>query len=160
MSKDTIQLETAVLTISPEYLLEFTSEYGISEDLHPELPGPEERIMDFPDGKRINAPKDEMLVKGSYSAEDVAVLNIRRDDVYLTFLNDDDRGGCFALNPIKVKTGTRPHTAHEVPLLTVTANRVIDMEDPVATMTSSETPSVMEKSPLDFSSEDPPPMII
>ncbi|GKE18493.1 hypothetical protein Tco_1426070 [Tanacetum coccineum] len=51
MSKDTIQLETAVLTISPEYLLEFTSEYGISEDLHPELPGPEERIMDFPDGK-------------------------------------------------------------------------------------------------------------
>nr|GEV63441.1 hypothetical protein [Tanacetum cinerariifolium] len=34
-----------------EYLLEFTSEYGISEDLHPELPGPEERIVDFPEGK-------------------------------------------------------------------------------------------------------------
>nr|GFA05138.1 transposase (putative), gypsy type [Tanacetum cinerariifolium] len=33
-----------------EYLLEFTSEYGISEDLHPELPGPEERIVDFSKG--------------------------------------------------------------------------------------------------------------
>ncbi|GJY43106.1 hypothetical protein Tco_0431319 [Tanacetum coccineum] len=64
-----------------------------------------------------------------------------------------------APNPTKVKTGTRPRAAHEVPLLTVNANRVIDMEDPVATATSSETPSVMEKSPLDFSSEDPPPMI-
>ncbi|GKB90259.1 hypothetical protein Tco_0962531 [Tanacetum coccineum] len=74
MGRDTIQLETAVSTISLEYLLEFTSEYGISEYLHLELPGPEERIVDFPEGKvdervfpivvdwRINAPKDEMLV--------------------------------------------------------------------------------------------------
>nr|GFA14448.1 hypothetical protein [Tanacetum cinerariifolium] len=45
---DTIQLETAVSTIFQEYLLEFTSEYGISEDLHPEFPGPKERIVDFP----------------------------------------------------------------------------------------------------------------
>ncbi|GJR81034.1 hypothetical protein Tco_0151819 [Tanacetum coccineum] len=51
MGRDTIQLETAVSTISPEYILEFTSEYGISEDLHPELPGPEEKIVDFPEGK-------------------------------------------------------------------------------------------------------------
>ncbi|GJS46946.1 hypothetical protein Tco_0597067 [Tanacetum coccineum] len=64
-----------------------------------------------------------------------------------------------APNPTKVNTGTRLRAAHEVPLLTVTANRVIDMEDPVATTTSSETPSVMEKSPLDFSSKDSPPMI-
>ncbi|GJU03514.1 hypothetical protein Tco_1113852 [Tanacetum coccineum] len=64
-----------------------------------------------------------------------------------------------APNPSKVKTRTRPRVAHEVPLLTVTANRVIDIENPVATETSSETPSVMEKSPLDFPSEDPPPMI-
>ncbi|GJS93629.1 hypothetical protein Tco_0800597 [Tanacetum coccineum] len=224
MGRDTIQLEIAVSTISPEYLLEFTSEYDILEDLHPELPGPEERIVDFPEGKVgvytkffefanfrlpisqflfyilghyqihlsqlsvIGAAKDEMPVRGSYSAEDVAVLNTRRtpiqkqpeallcivglsrryflgDDVYPTFLNDDDRDMDLfnlisALNRTKVKTGSRPRAAHEVPLLTVTANRVIDMEDPVATMTSSETPSVMEKSPLDFSSEDPPPMII
>nr|GEY42827.1 hypothetical protein [Tanacetum cinerariifolium] len=43
--------ETAISTISQEYLLEFTSEYGISEDLHPELPSPEKRIVDFPEGK-------------------------------------------------------------------------------------------------------------
>nr|GEW80468.1 reverse transcriptase domain-containing protein [Tanacetum cinerariifolium] len=45
--RDTIQLETAVSTISQEYLLEFTSEYGISKDVHPELPGLEDRIVDF-----------------------------------------------------------------------------------------------------------------
>nr|GEU70949.1 hypothetical protein [Tanacetum cinerariifolium] len=44
---DTIQLETTVSTISQEYLLELTSEYGISEDVHPELPGPKERIVGF-----------------------------------------------------------------------------------------------------------------
>ncbi|GJY50968.1 hypothetical protein Tco_0441815, partial [Tanacetum coccineum] len=51
MGRDTIQLEDAVSTISVEYLLEFTSEYGIPEGLHPELPGLEETIMDFPEGK-------------------------------------------------------------------------------------------------------------
>nr|GEU92992.1 leucine-rich repeat protein 1-like [Tanacetum cinerariifolium] len=49
--RDTIQLETTVSTIFQEYLLEFTSEYGISEDLHPKLLGPEERIVDFSEGK-------------------------------------------------------------------------------------------------------------
>ncbi|GKB22142.1 hypothetical protein Tco_0856065 [Tanacetum coccineum] len=303
MGRDTIQLEDAVSTISGEYLLEFTSEYGIPEGLHPELPGPKD-IVDFPEGKvgvytkffefanyripisqflfdilgyyqihlsqlsvigaakvshfeitcrvlniipalslfrvfyipsyhsgwmsfskrpgkntpqcytkpldslknwnnrffwvdekvfptvvawRTGAPKDEMPSADSYSALDVATLNTRRtpfqkqpelllclvglsrryflgDDVYPTFLNDDDRemdlfNLISAPNPAKVKTGTRPRAAHEVPLLTATASRVIEMEDPVATSTSSETPSVMEKSPLDFSSEDPPPMI-
>ncbi|GJT31363.1 hypothetical protein Tco_0911638 [Tanacetum coccineum] len=51
MGRDTIQLEGAVSTISGEYLLEFTSEYGILESLHPELPGLEETIVDFPEGK-------------------------------------------------------------------------------------------------------------
>nr|GEZ42632.1 hypothetical protein [Tanacetum cinerariifolium] len=50
MGRDTVQLETVVSTISREYLLEFTSEYGISEALHPELPGPEDRIVNFPEG--------------------------------------------------------------------------------------------------------------
>nr|GEX56313.1 hypothetical protein [Tanacetum cinerariifolium] len=43
MGRDTVQQETAVTTISQEY--------GISEALHPELPGPEDRIVDFPEGK-------------------------------------------------------------------------------------------------------------
>nr|GEX06053.1 hypothetical protein [Tanacetum cinerariifolium] len=51
MVRDSGQLETAVNTISHEYLLEFTSEYGISEMLHPELPRPGDRIVDFLEGK-------------------------------------------------------------------------------------------------------------
>ncbi|GJY57443.1 hypothetical protein Tco_0456558 [Tanacetum coccineum] len=137
---------------------------------------------------RTNAPKDGMPTANSYSAADVTVLDTRRtpikkqpeaplclaglsrryflgDDVYSTFLYDDDRGDMdlfnliSAPNPTKVKTGTRPRASHEVPLLTVTVNRVIDMEDLITTATSSKTPSVMEKSLLDFSSEDLPPMI-
>nr|GFB98717.1 putative transposase (putative), gypsy type [Tanacetum cinerariifolium] len=38
MVRDNVQLETAVNTITHEYLLEFTFEYGISEALRPELP--------------------------------------------------------------------------------------------------------------------------
>ncbi|GJX85504.1 hypothetical protein Tco_0336278 [Tanacetum coccineum] len=192
MVRDTIQLETAVSTISQEYLLEFTSEYGITEDLHPELPGPGDRIMDFLEGKRvfptvvdwrINAPKDEMPVEGSYSVEDVAILNTQRtpiqkqpnpplclvglsrryflgDDVYPTFLYDDDRDmDLFNLikapDPTKVKTGTRPRAAHEVPLLTAIVIRMIDMEDPATATESSGTPSAIEKSPLDFDNENP-----
>ncbi|GJV75988.1 hypothetical protein Tco_1507572 [Tanacetum coccineum] len=51
MVRDTIQLEDVVSTISQEYLLEFTSEYDIPESLHPELPGPEEPIVEFSEGK-------------------------------------------------------------------------------------------------------------
>nr|GEW19111.1 hypothetical protein [Tanacetum cinerariifolium] len=64
-----------------------------------------------------------------------------------------------APNPAKVKTRTHPRTAHEVPLLTATANRVIDMEDMIGASGSSRTPSTIEKSPLDFSNEDPPLLI-
>ncbi|GKB22548.1 hypothetical protein Tco_0861949 [Tanacetum coccineum] len=149
MGRDTVQLETAVLTITQEYLLEFTSEYGISEDLHPELPDRGDRIVDFPEGKigmytkffefanfrvpisqflfdilrhyqihlsqlsvigeakpldslknwnnkffwvdervfptmvawRISAPKDSMPLEGTYSVEDVAILNARRTPI-------------------------------------------------------------------------------
>nr|GFC41498.1 hypothetical protein [Tanacetum cinerariifolium] len=51
MVRDSVQLETAVNTITHEYLLEFTIEYGITEMLRPELPGPKDRIVDFPEGK-------------------------------------------------------------------------------------------------------------
>ncbi|GKB04782.1 hypothetical protein Tco_0832977, partial [Tanacetum coccineum] len=129
-----------------------------------------------------------MPVRGSYSAEDVAVLNTRRtpiqkqpeallcivglirryflgDDTYPTFLNDDDRemdlfNLSSAPNPTKVRTGTRPRAAHEVPLLTATANRVIAMEVATVTAGSSGTPSIVEKSPLDFANEDSPQRII
>nr|GEZ09164.1 hypothetical protein [Tanacetum cinerariifolium] len=51
MVRDTIHLEDAVSTISQEFLLEFTSGYGIPKSLHPELPSPEEPIMEFLEGK-------------------------------------------------------------------------------------------------------------
>nr|GEU80818.1 transposase (putative), gypsy type [Tanacetum cinerariifolium] len=51
MGRDTIQLENVISTISHEYLLEFTSEYGIPKSLHPEFPGPENPIVEFSEGK-------------------------------------------------------------------------------------------------------------
>ncbi|GJU73545.1 hypothetical protein Tco_1264950 [Tanacetum coccineum] len=81
-----------------------------------------------------------MPTANSYSTTDVAVLDTRHMDLFNLI---------SAPNPAKVKTGSRPRAAHEV----------LDMEDPVAMTTSSETPSVIEKSPLDFSSEDSPFMI-
>nr|GEZ88386.1 hypothetical protein [Tanacetum cinerariifolium] len=119
---------------------------------------------------RTNAPKDEMPSEYSYSAVAVATLNTRRtpiqkqpeallclvglsrnyflgDDVYPTFLYDDDRGG------------TPPRTAHEVPLLTATASRVIDMGDTALASGTSGTHAAIEKSPLDFADEDPPSVI-
>nr|GEY45231.1 hypothetical protein [Tanacetum cinerariifolium] len=135
--RDTIQLENAVSTISHEYLLEFTSECGIPESLHPELPGPKDPIVEFPEGKF---------------------------DVYTKFFkfanfHMDLFSLVRALNPAKVKTETRLRAAHEVPLLTATANRVIDMEDMTGASGSSGTPSIVEKSPIDFSNKDPPPLI-
>ncbi|GJV11086.1 hypothetical protein Tco_1352627 [Tanacetum coccineum] len=192
MGRETIQLEDAVSTISGEYLLEFTSEYGIPKDLHPELPGTKDTIVDFPVGKSrvvtlyalnsqtiaspfynsfltslditkfifYNSPKrpgkntpqcytkplDSLknwnnrffCVDEKVSPTVVAWRTVglsRRyflgDDVYPTFLYDDDRemdlfNLISAPNPAKVKTGTRPRAAHE-------------------------------KSPLDFVDEDIPP---
>nr|GEZ31330.1 zinc finger, CCHC-type [Tanacetum cinerariifolium] len=52
-----------------------------------------------------------------------------------------------APNPTKVKTVSRPRAAHEVPLLTVTANRVIEMEDPAAATDSSRETATPEVPP-------------
>ncbi|GJW64171.1 hypothetical protein Tco_0116055 [Tanacetum coccineum] len=67
MGRDTIQLEDAVSTISQEYLQEFASEYYIPKSLHPELPGPEDNIVDFPEG----------AAKVSHFEINCRVLNIR-----------------------------------------------------------------------------------
>ncbi|GJT94585.1 hypothetical protein Tco_1090103 [Tanacetum coccineum] len=302
MGRDTIQLENAVSTISEEYLLEFTSEYGIPESLHPELPGPGDPIVEFPEGKvgvytrffefanhripisqflfdilgyyqihlshllvigaakvshieinchvqniiptlnlfrvfyvpsfnsgwmsfrkrpgkntpqcyiklldslknwnnrffwvderifltvvewRTNVPKDGMPLAGSYFAADVTALNThctpfqkttrnpimpsraesellsgaRRSNDSCVITEMDLFNLISTPNPAKVKTGTRPRAAHEVPLLTATSSRVIDMEDIAVVSGSSGTPSTIEKSPLDFDNENPTPSI-
>ncbi|GKE49392.1 hypothetical protein Tco_1480650, partial [Tanacetum coccineum] len=56
-----------------------------------------------------------------------------------------------------VRIETRPRAAHEVPLLTATANHIIEMEDTIMALGSSGTPAAIEKSPLDFANENPPP---
>nr|GEZ42934.1 reverse transcriptase domain-containing protein [Tanacetum cinerariifolium] len=57
-----------------------------------------------------------------------------------------------APNPTKVKIGSRPRTPYEVPLLTLTAPHVIEMDEP-ATTDSSGVPSITERSLLDFAHE-------
>ncbi|GJZ25762.1 hypothetical protein Tco_0570015 [Tanacetum coccineum] len=88
MGRDTIQLEDAVSTISEEYLLEFTLEYGIQESLHPELPGHrkpswifqsvDERIFPIAVAWRTNVPKDKMPSADFYSTTDVTRLDTHR----------------------------------------------------------------------------------
>nr|GFA82234.1 hypothetical protein [Tanacetum cinerariifolium] len=277
MVRDSVQLETAVNTISHEYLLEFTSEYGISEMLHPELPGPGDKIVDFPEGKvgvytrffefaNFRLPLSQFLfdVLGYYQihlsqlsvigAAKVSHLeiNCRVQNIVPTlslfrlfytpsfnsgwmsfskrpgkntpqcytkpldsFKNWNNRFfwvdecvfptvvewqkmllkmGCqrvvpiqwrlvgilclnllslldaqliifllivemdlFSLirapNPTKVKTGSSPRAPHELPLLTLNASRVIEMDEPAATTDSSGVPSAIERSPLDFAYE-------
>nr|GEY30624.1 transposase (putative), gypsy type [Tanacetum cinerariifolium] len=80
------------------------------------------------------------------------------DEVYPTFHYDDDREmDIFSLirapNPTKVKTGSRPHAPRELSLLTLTAPRVIEMDEPAAAKNSSGVPSAIERSPLDFADE-------
>nr|GFB11615.1 hypothetical protein [Tanacetum cinerariifolium] len=58
-----------------------------------------------------------------------------------------------APNPTKVKTGSRPRAPHELPLLTLTAPRVIKIDEPAAATDSSGVPSTIERSPLDFAHE-------
>nr|GEY30874.1 hypothetical protein [Tanacetum cinerariifolium] len=143
MGRDTVQLETAVNTISYEYLLDFTSEYGIPKTLHPELPRPGDRIVDFPEGK-MNASKDGMPAEGTYSIEAVRALDTHHMDLFNLIR---------APNPTKAKVGSYPRPPHEVPLLTLTANRVIEMDDPAVATDSSGVPSTIERSPFDFALE-------
>ncbi|GJW37610.1 hypothetical protein Tco_0060530 [Tanacetum coccineum] len=237
MGRDTIQLEGIVSTISGVYLLEFTTEYGIPENLHPEVPSLGETIMDFPEGKvgvytrffefaNYRIPLSQFLfdILGHYQIHlsqlsvigaakvsnfkincrvhnIIPTLNLFRvfyipsfNSGWMSFSKRPGKNtpqcytkprrrniaeyrpcplpkitrkpimpsraksellpwgrqmNLFSLirnpNPFKVKTGTRPCAAHEVPLLTAMTSRVIDMEDPTVASGSSGTPSTVER---------------
>nr|GEV66128.1 hypothetical protein [Tanacetum cinerariifolium] len=171
MGRDTVQLETAENTISHEYLLEFTSEYGIPETLHPELPGPEDRIVDFPEGIvgvytrffevdviqqkawEEHSPMLHQATGLSQKLEQPLLLGRRESVPDRRGLADEclqrrDASWEHVLHRGKDwKPLTRPH---EVPLLTLTAARVIEMDAPATTTDSSGVPSTIERSPLDF----------
>nr|GEV56244.1 hypothetical protein [Tanacetum cinerariifolium] len=134
-------------------------------------------VVDWP----TNAPKDGMPAENTYSVEAVRSLETHRipiqkqpkmllclvgishryylrDEVYRTnycplIANMDLFNLIRAPNPTKVKIGSRPRAPQEVPLLTLTANRVIEMDDPAASTDSSGVPSTIERSPLDFAHE-------
>nr|GEW29146.1 RNA-directed DNA polymerase, eukaryota, reverse transcriptase zinc-binding domain protein [Tanacetum cinerariifolium] len=162
-----------------------SSEYSILKALHPELPGPEDRIVDFPEGKvgvytkffefaNFRLPLSQFLFD---------ILGYYQIHLSQLFVIGTAKGGCLsaeawekyptmlyqalrfpqkleqpllldidlfrlirAPNPTKVKTGSRPRAAHEVPLLTVTANRVIEMED-LATATDSSGEATVPEAP-------------
>nr|GFC84526.1 hypothetical protein [Tanacetum cinerariifolium] len=48
-----------------------------------------------------------------------------------------------APNPTKVKTGSRLRTPYELPLLTLTASRVIEMDEPAVATDSSGVPETV-----------------
>nr|GEX49889.1 hypothetical protein [Tanacetum cinerariifolium] len=184
MGRDTVQLETAVTTISQEYLLEFTSEYGISEALYPKLPGPEDRIVDFPEGKarpRVDVFQQEARKKYPsmlYQAlrfpkklEQPLLLG-RREDVLdycrLAYKCSEGRDasqeyvfpkGC---DDTEHTSYPNPETTRSTTLLSrvepqILPRRrgVIEMKDPAAATDSSGIPSTIERSPLDFANENP-----
>nr|GEY06474.1 hypothetical protein [Tanacetum cinerariifolium] len=103
----------------------------------------DERVFPTVVDWRTNAPKDGMPVAGTYSLEAVRVLDTHHMDLFNLIR---------APNPTKVKIGSRPRAPHEVPLLTLTAPRVIEMDEPAAT-DSSDVPSTIERSPLDYAHE-------
>nr|GEX76633.1 hypothetical protein [Tanacetum cinerariifolium] len=188
MVRDSVQLETALNTISHEYLLEFTSEYGISEMLHPELPGPGNRIVDFPEGKTLSRIGITAFLGGRVCishCRGLANKCFQRWDAGEWYLL---RGGCegagYASYPHPKTTGDvtmpgryksqilsrgrgfdtcaksdkgedwePPSAPHELPLLTLTAPHVFEMDEPAAATDSSAVPSTIERSPLDFAHE-------
>nr|GEU61095.1 transposase (putative), gypsy type [Tanacetum cinerariifolium] len=128
----------------------------------------DERVFPTVVDWRTSALKDRMPTESTYSVEALRALDTHRtpiqkqpkmllclvgisrryylgDEVYPTFFHDDDQDmDLFNLirapNPTKVKIGSRPRAAHEVPLLTMSINRVIEMEDSTAATDSSEVP--------------------
>nr|GFC26294.1 hypothetical protein [Tanacetum cinerariifolium] len=93
---------------------------------------------------RTSASKDGMPASGTYSVKAVRVLDTHQMDLFSLIR---------APNPTKVKTGSRPRAPNELPLLTLTASRVIEMDEPAVATNSSGVPSAIEKSPLDFADE-------
>nr|GFA06108.1 hypothetical protein [Tanacetum cinerariifolium] len=164
MGRDTVQLETAVNTISQEYLLEFTSEYGIPETLRPELPGPEDRIVDFSEGKVSVYTKffefanfrlplsqflfdvlDGMPAENTYSVEAVRALDTHRTPIQ----KQPEMLLCL------VGISRRYYGGRDMDLFNLTrapnpTKVKIESRPPT---NSSGVPSTIERSPLDFAHE-------
>nr|GEX66294.1 hypothetical protein [Tanacetum cinerariifolium] len=104
------------------------------------------------------------MAKSTYSIEAVRALDTHRTTIqkqpkmllyranyYLLIAEMDLFNLIRAPNPTKVKIGSCLRASHEVPLLTLTANRVIEMDDPAAEASDQGT-AALEMPP----SEDVP----
>ncbi|GJU71199.1 hypothetical protein Tco_1262604 [Tanacetum coccineum] len=116
-------------------------------------------VMDKSD-KEVEAKENIATVEKAIMAEEVKKLVEGDDEVdEQTFVDsiivsqEDLVTRYNAPNPTKVKTGTCPRAAHEVPLLIATATRVIAMEDATGLSNSSGTPS-NEDSPRRITESD------
>nr|GEX63826.1 hypothetical protein [Tanacetum cinerariifolium] len=120
---------------------------------------------------RTNASKDGMPTSGTYSVEAVRALDMHRTPIQKQpemllclvgisrryYLKDEVNGPTLfdsCPKSDKGKDWEPPSCPHEVPLLTLTAARVIEMDEPAMVTDSSGVPSAIEKSPLDFAHED------
>ncbi|GJW25162.1 hypothetical protein Tco_0038973 [Tanacetum coccineum] len=91
------------------------------------------------------------MLEDTIQLEPTAVSTISQEYLWSLPPNMDLFNLIRAPNPTKVKIGTRPRVAHEVPLLTVTASRVIEIEEPAAaTETEDQVQGIV-------ASEVPPP---
>nr|GEW21687.1 septin and tuftelin-interacting protein 1 homolog 1 [Tanacetum cinerariifolium] len=179
-----------------------------SRNVHPELPGREDRIVDFPEGKvgvytskrpgkntpqcytkpldflknwnncffwvdervfptvvdwQTNVPKDGMPADATYSIEAVRALDMHRTPIqkqpemllykancYLLIVEMDLFNLIRAPNPTKVNTESRPRAPHKILVLTLTATRVIEMDEPAVATDSSGVPSTIERDHTDL----------
>nr|GEY56957.1 hypothetical protein [Tanacetum cinerariifolium] len=124
-------------------------------------------VMDW----QTNASKDGMPMNGTYSVEAVRALDthhtpIQKQPEMLLCLVEISRRyylGDEVNGPIQFDSCPKsykgedwepPRCPHEVPLLTLTASRVIEMDEPAVATDSFGVPSAIEKSPLHFAHED------
>nr|GEX02722.1 hypothetical protein [Tanacetum cinerariifolium] len=149
MGRDTVQQETSISTISQEYLLEFTSEYNISEALYPKLLGPEDRIVDFPEGKarsRVDVFQQEAWEK--YPAMLHQALRLPKNLEHSLFLGRRESVPNYC--GLAYECSKRWNAGREYVF-----PRGCEMEDPATATESSGVPSIIERSPLDFANENP-----
>nr|GFD34980.1 hypothetical protein [Tanacetum cinerariifolium] len=92
---------------------------------------------------RTNASKDGMPANDTYSMEAVRALDTHRTPIQ----KQPEMLLCL------VGISRRYYLGDELPLLTLTAPRVIEMDEPATATDSSGVPSTIERSPLDFAHE-------
>nr|GEY01723.1 reverse transcriptase domain-containing protein [Tanacetum cinerariifolium] len=126
----------------------------------------DERVFPTVVDWRTNAPKDGMPAEGTYSIEAVRALDMHRTPIQKQskmllclvrisrrYYLGDEVTNCHSLTAdMDLFNLIRALNPTKVPLLTLTAPRVIEMDEPAAT-DSSGVPSTIERSPLDFAHE-------